>query len=40
MAFNVTSNMMADGTAELTLFGELDASVANEFKAAVEKAAA
>ncbi len=32
--------MLADGTAELTLSGELDASVANEFKLAVEKAAA
>ncbi len=40
MAFNVTTNMLADGTAELTLSGELDASVANEFKLAVEKAAA
>ncbi len=40
MAFNVTTNMLPDGTAELTLFGELDASVANDFKAAVEKAAA
>ncbi len=40
MAFSVTSTMLKDGTAELTLAGELDASVANEFKAAVEQAAA
>jgi anti-anti-sigma factor len=40
MAFSVTSKILKDGTAELSLFGELDASVANEFKAAVEKAAA
>jgi anti-sigma B factor antagonist len=40
MAFSVTSKMLKDGTAELILVGELDASVANEFKAAVEKAAA
>jgi anti-anti-sigma factor len=40
MAFNITSKMLADGAAELSLFGELDASVANEFKVAVEKAAA
>jgi anti-anti-sigma factor len=40
MAFNVTYKMLKDGTAELSLFGELDASVANEFKTAVEKAAA
>ena len=40
MAFSVTSKILEDGTAELSLFGELDASVANEFKSAVEKAAA
>ena len=40
MAFSVTTKILKDGTAELSLFGELDASVANEFKAAVEKAAA
>lgn len=40
MAFNVSSQMLKDGTAELTLTGELDASVANDFKVAVEKAAA
>jgi anti-anti-sigma factor len=40
MAFSVTSKTLPDGTAELSLIGELDASVANEFKAAVEKAAA
>jgi anti-anti-sigma factor len=40
MAFSVTSTILEDGTAELSLFGELDASVANEFKSAVEKAAA
>jgi len=40
MAFSVTSKILEDGTAELSLVGELDASVANEFKAAVEKAAA
>ncbi len=40
MAFSVSSKMLDDGTAEISLFGELDASVANEFKAAVEKAAA
>jgi anti-anti-sigma factor len=40
MAFSVTLKMLKNGTAELSLFGELDASVANEFKAAVEKAAA
>ena len=40
MAFSVTTNLLKDGTAELTLVGELDASVANEFKMAVEKAAA
>ncbi|OGO31468.1 MAG: anti-anti-sigma factor [Chloroflexi bacterium RBG_16_54_11] len=40
MAFTVTSKMLANGAAELSLFGELDASVANEFKMAVEKAAA
>ncbi|MGD0003472.1 MAG: anti-sigma factor antagonist [Anaerolineaceae bacterium] len=40
MAFSVTSKILKDGTAELSLFGELDGSVANEFKAAVEKAAA
>jgi anti-anti-sigma factor len=40
MAFSVTSKILEDGTAELSLFGELDASVANEFKTAVEKAAA
>jgi anti-anti-sigma factor len=40
MAFSVTTNVLTDGTAELTLAGELDASVANEFKLAVEKAAA
>ncbi len=39
MAFSVTSKIMKDGTAEISLFGELDASVANEFKAAVEQAA-
>jgi anti-anti-sigma factor len=39
MAFSVTTTMN-NGTAELTLFGELDASVAGEFKTAVEKAAA
>jgi len=40
MAFSITSTILEDGTAELSLFGELDASVANEFKSAVEKAAA
>jgi anti-anti-sigma factor len=40
MAFNVISKILNDGTAELSLYGELDASVANDFKAAVEKAAA
>jgi anti-anti-sigma factor len=40
MAFSVTAKILEDGTAELSLSGELDASVANEFKAAVEKAAA
>ncbi len=40
MAFSVTSKMLKNGTAELSLFGELDASVANEFKQAVEQAAA
>jgi anti-anti-sigma factor len=40
MAFSVISKMLNDGTAEISLFGELDASVANEFKTAVEKAAA
>jgi anti-sigma B factor antagonist len=40
MAFSVTSKILEDGTAELSLSGELDASVANEFKGAVEKAAA
>ncbi len=40
MAFKVSSKMLDDGTAEISLSGELDASVANEFKAAVEKAAA
>ncbi len=40
MAFSITSQIMKDGTAELSLVGELDASVANEFKVAVEKAAA
>ena len=39
MAFNITSKMLENGDAELSLFGELDASVANEFKTAVEKAA-
>jgi anti-anti-sigma factor len=39
MAFSVTSKILKDGTAELTLAGELDASVANEFKAEVEKVA-
>ncbi|MFZ2097443.1 MAG: STAS domain-containing protein [Anaerolineales bacterium] len=39
MAFNVTTKMSKNGTAEITLIGELDASVANEFKMAVEKAA-
>ena len=40
MAFSVSSKMLKDGTAEISLIGELDASVANEFKTAVEKAAA
>lgn len=40
MAFSVTSKMLKNGTAELSLVGELDASVANEFKQAVEQAAA
>ena len=40
MAFSVTSKILKDGTAELSLFGELDASVAGDFKTAVEKAAA
>lgn len=40
MAFSVTSKMLKNGTAEISLIGELDASVANEFKMAVEKAAA
>jgi anti-anti-sigma factor len=40
MAFNVTSKILTDGTAEISLIGELDASVANEFKSAVEKVAA
>jgi anti-anti-sigma factor len=40
MAFNLSSKMLPNGEAEISLFGELDASVANEFKAAVEKAAA
>ncbi len=40
MAFSVTSKMLDDGSTEISLVGELDASVANEFKAAVEKAAA
>lgn len=40
MAFSVTSKMLDDGTAEISLSGELEASVANDFKAAVEKAAA
>ncbi len=40
MAFSVSSKMMKNGTAELFLVGELDASVANEFKQAVEQAAA
>lgn len=40
MAFSATLKMLKNGTAELTLVGELDASVANEFKAAVENAAA
>jgi anti-anti-sigma factor len=39
MAFSVTSKMLKNGTAELSLYGELDASVANEFKQAVEQAA-
>ncbi len=39
MAFSVTTTMLKDGTAQLSLFGELDGSVANEFKTAVEKAA-
>ncbi|HMD87675.1 MAG TPA: anti-sigma factor antagonist [Anaerolineaceae bacterium] len=39
MAFNVTSKILEDGTAEITLVGELDGSVANDFKAAVEKVA-
>ena len=39
MAFSISLKMLKNGTAELSLFGELDASVANEFKAAVEKAA-
>lgn len=39
MAFNVSSKILKDGTAEISLFGELDASVANDFKTAVEKAA-
>lgn len=40
MAFSVTLQMLKNGTAELSLVGELDASVAQEFKTAVEKAAA
>jgi anti-anti-sigma factor len=39
MAFSVTSKILKNGTAELTLLGELDGNVANEFKLAVEKAA-
>jgi anti-anti-sigma factor len=39
MAFSVTSKIIKNGTVELSLSGELDASVANEFKAAVEQAA-
>ena len=38
MAFSVTYKMLKDKTAELTLFGELDANVANDFKAEIEKA--
>ena len=39
MAFSVTYKMLKDKTAELSLFGELDASVANDFKVEIEKAA-
>ena len=39
MAFNLTSEIN-NGVAKITLSGELDASVANQFKAAVEQAAA
>jgi anti-anti-sigma factor len=40
MAFSVAFKMLDDGTAEISLVGELDASVANEFKGEVEKAVA
>ena len=39
MAFNVTSEMK-DSIAQLTLVGELDAAAANDFRAAIEQAAA
>jgi len=38
MAFSVTYKLLKDKTAELSLSGELDASVANDFKAQIEKA--
>ncbi len=40
MAFNVTSELTAEGLGKITLQGELDASVATQFKAEVEKLAA
>ncbi len=39
MAFSVSSKTLKNGIVELSLVGELDASVANEFKTAVEQAA-
>ena len=39
MAFSVTSDTQ-NGIAQLTLVGELDAAAANEFRAAIEQAAA
>jgi anti-anti-sigma factor len=40
MAFNVTLEMTDKGIAKITLFGELDASVAPAFRTEIENAAA
>lgn len=40
MSFNVSFKMTKNGVAMMTLSGELDANVANDFRAEIERAAA
>jgi anti-anti-sigma factor len=40
MAFDVSLEMTANGVAKITMAGELDASVAGDFRTEIEKAAA